>query len=58
MTQYVPGHPDRGQGAPPEFNKDFAPYISKVAAAGADYVITGNWGGDMTQLVVQRQTRD
>ena len=35
------------------FNKDFAPYISKIQASGADYVISGNWGTDLTQLIVQ-----
>jgi branched-chain amino acid transport system substrate-binding protein len=37
----------------PVFNKDFAPYISKIQAAGADYIISGNWGTDLTQLIVQ-----
>jgi branched-chain amino acid transport system substrate-binding protein len=31
--------------------KDFAPYVSKIKAAGADTVITGNWGNDMSLLV-------
>lgn len=31
--------------------KDFAPYIAKIKAAGADTVITGNWGNDLTLLV-------
>jgi len=31
--------------------KDFTPYISKIQASGADAVITGNWGQDMTLLV-------
>ena len=31
--------------------KDFAPYIAKIRAAGADAVITGNWGDDLTLLV-------
>ncbi|MBL8376575.1 MAG: branched-chain amino acid ABC transporter substrate-binding protein [Burkholderiales bacterium] len=31
--------------------KDFAPYIAKIRAAGADTVITGNWGNDLTLLV-------
>jgi branched-chain amino acid transport system substrate-binding protein len=31
--------------------KDFAPYISKIRAAGADTVITGNWGADLALLV-------
>ncbi len=35
------------------FNKDFAPYVSKIQASGADYVISGNWGTDLTQLIVQ-----
>jgi branched-chain amino acid transport system substrate-binding protein len=31
--------------------KDFAPYVAKIKASGADSVITGNWGNDMTLLV-------
>ena len=31
--------------------KDFAPYVSKIKAAGADSVITGNWGVDLSLLV-------
>ena len=31
--------------------KDFAPYVAKIKAAGADTVITGNWGNDLTLLV-------
>jgi branched-chain amino acid transport system substrate-binding protein len=31
--------------------KDFAPYIAKIKQAGADSVITGNWGNDMSLLV-------
>lgn len=31
--------------------KDFTPYISKIQASGADAVISGNWGQDMTLLV-------
>jgi branched-chain amino acid transport system substrate-binding protein len=31
--------------------KDFAPYVAKIKAAGAEAVITGNWGNDMTLLV-------
>jgi branched-chain amino acid transport system substrate-binding protein len=30
---------------------DFAPYVAKIKAAGADSVITGNWGNDMSLLV-------
>ncbi|TAM00527.1 MAG: branched-chain amino acid ABC transporter substrate-binding protein [Paraburkholderia sp.] len=31
--------------------KDFAPYVSKIRASGADAVITGNWGSDLALLV-------
>ncbi len=31
--------------------KDFAPYIAKMKAAGADTVVTGNWGQDLTLLI-------
>ncbi len=31
--------------------KDFAPYVAKMKAAGADTVITGNWGNDMALLI-------
>ncbi|MDX2202280.1 MAG: branched-chain amino acid ABC transporter substrate-binding protein [Hyphomicrobiaceae bacterium] len=30
---------------------DFAPYIAKIKASGADTVITGNWGQDMSLLI-------
>jgi branched-chain amino acid transport system substrate-binding protein len=31
--------------------KDFAPYTSKIKASGADTVLTGNWGPDLSLLV-------
>ncbi len=31
--------------------KDFAPFIAKIKASGADTVVTGNWGPDMTLLI-------
>jgi len=31
--------------------RDFAPYIAKIKAAGADTVLTGNWSSDLTLLV-------
>jgi branched-chain amino acid transport system substrate-binding protein len=31
--------------------KDFAPYAAKIKASGAQAVITGNWGNDLTLLV-------
>lgn len=31
--------------------KDFAPYVAKMKQAGADSLVTGNWGQDLTLLV-------
>lgn len=31
--------------------KDFSPYVAQIQASGADTVITGNWGADMSLLV-------
>jgi branched-chain amino acid transport system substrate-binding protein len=31
--------------------KDFAPYISKIKASGADTVLSGNWGMDLALLI-------
>lgn len=31
--------------------KDFAPYVAKIKASGADTVLTGNWGDDLALLV-------
>ncbi|MEY2658835.1 MAG: hypothetical protein RLZZ123_7 [Pseudomonadota bacterium] len=31
--------------------KDFAPYVAKIKQSGADTLVTGNWGQDMTLLV-------
>ncbi len=31
--------------------RDFSPYVAKMKAAGADTVVTGNWGSDMALLI-------
>ena len=31
--------------------KDFAPYVAKIRSSGADSVLTGNWGNDLSLLV-------
>ena len=36
--------------------RDFAPYIAKIKASGADTVITGNWGSDLS-LLSRRPTK-
>jgi len=35
--------------------KDFTPYIQKMQAAGADAVVTGNWGADLALLAKAAQ---
>jgi branched-chain amino acid transport system substrate-binding protein len=35
--------------------RDFAPYVAKIAATGADTVITSNWGSDLTLLIKAAQ---
>src|SRR6266850_2929740 len=31
--------------------KDFSPYVAKIRASGADAVLTGNWGNDLSLLI-------
>ncbi len=31
--------------------KDFAPYVAKIKASGADAIVSGNWGADLTLFV-------
>ena len=31
--------------------KDFAPYVAKIKASGADAIVTGNWGNDVALLI-------
>jgi len=31
--------------------KDFAPFVAKIKASGADSIVTGNWGQDLTLLM-------
>ncbi len=38
--------------------KDFAPYAVKIKASGAQAVITGNWGNDLTLLVKAGSTAE
>jgi len=40
----------------PMFNKDFAPYVSKIKASGADYVLTQNWGTDLITFITQARS--
>ncbi|MFZ6644744.1 branched-chain amino acid ABC transporter substrate-binding protein [Undibacterium sp. TJN25] len=38
--------------------KDFSPYVAKIKAAGADSVITGNWGNDLALLIKAAKDAD
>jgi len=38
--------------------KDFAPYVAKIKASGADTVITGNWGADLALLIKAAKDAD
>nr|WP_241673127.1 branched-chain amino acid ABC transporter substrate-binding protein [Lacisediminimonas profundi] len=38
--------------------KDFAPYVAKIKASGADSVITGNWGADLALLIKAAKDAD
>ncbi|MCC7547900.1 MAG: branched-chain amino acid ABC transporter substrate-binding protein [Burkholderiales bacterium] len=31
--------------------KDFAPYVAKIKAAGANAIVSGNWGNDLSLLI-------
>src|SRR5260221_14074569 len=31
--------------------KDFAPYVAKIRASGADSILTGSWGNDLSLLI-------
>jgi branched-chain amino acid transport system substrate-binding protein len=31
--------------------KDFSPYVAKIKQSGADTIVTGNWGADLTLFV-------
>jgi branched-chain amino acid transport system substrate-binding protein len=53
IKEFSPDTEIVGKDFHPMFNKDFAPYISKIKASGADYVFTGNWGMDLSQLIIQ-----
>jgi branched-chain amino acid transport system substrate-binding protein len=53
IKAYAPDTQIVGKEFHPIFNKDFGPYISKINASGAEYVISGNWGTDLAQLMIQ-----
>ncbi len=53
---HIPDAQIVGEDFHPINNKDFAPYISKVIAAKADIIFTGNLGNDLILLVKQARS--
>ncbi len=46
----IPGAQLLGEAYHPIGLKDFAPFVSKIMASGAEVVLTGNWGVDLDNL--------
>ena len=38
--------------------KDFSPYVAKIKASGADTVLTGNWGADLSLMIKSAKDSD
>jgi len=47
----IPGGQIVGEDYHPMAMRDFAPYVSKVIASGAEVVLTGNYGPDLSNLI-------
>jgi branched-chain amino acid transport system substrate-binding protein len=44
-----------GEDYHPISAKDMSPFLTKIKASGADAILTGNWGTDLSFLLKQRQ---
>ena len=53
LKKYVPDAKIVGEDYHPLFNKDFAPYLTKVKASGAEVIFTGDWIPDSSNLIKQ-----
>ncbi|MCK9275271.1 MAG: ABC transporter substrate-binding protein [Syntrophales bacterium] len=53
LQKYKPGAEIVGEDYHPLFIKDFAPYITKVQASGAQVIFTGDWSPDSQNLLIQ-----
>jgi branched-chain amino acid transport system substrate-binding protein len=53
LKEYYPEAELVGEDYHPLFMKDFAPYLQKIKASGAEVVYTGDWIPDATNLLVQ-----
>ncbi len=53
LKQYKPNAKIVGETYHPLFTKDFAPYVTKIKASGAEVVFTGDWDPDGANLIRQ-----
>ena len=53
LKQYKPAAEIVGEDYHPLFLKDFAPYLTKVQASGAEVIFTADWGSDIINMVKQ-----
>ena len=53
LKKYKPGAQIVGEDFHPLFIKDFAPYVTKIQASGAEVIFTGDWCPDAHTLLVQ-----
>lgn len=56
LDRFKPGWQLVGEDYHPIATKDFAPYIQKIIASGADMVLSGNWGSDLS--ILHKQAAD
>jgi branched-chain amino acid transport system substrate-binding protein len=53
ITKEIPDVKIVGEDYAPIGQKDFGPYISKILASGAEIIFTGNFGSDLSNLIIQ-----
>jgi ABC-type branched-subunit amino acid transport system substrate-binding protein len=53
LKQYLPDAQIVGEDFHPLFAKDFAPYLTKVKASGAEVIFSGDWMPDAANLLKQ-----
>ena len=53
LKKYKPEAEIVGEDFHPLFIKDFAPYITKIQASGAEVIFTGDWAPDAQNLLIQ-----
>jgi len=53
LKQYSPKAQIVGEDYHPLWTKDFAPYLTKIKGAGAEVIVTGDWGSDIENLIKQ-----